>query len=111
LSLKPLKPKTLSARQGAHLHHEQLLAQRAAALAQHLVGGHGDDGRQREDERVDVPGAGRAFCRKRGAMDGAWERRGAAASGGAARRRCKSAGPAQGAASAPVLAVALLPQS
>ena len=36
------------------LDHEQHLAERAGALAQHLVRGHGDDGAEREDEGVNV---------------------------------------------------------
>jgi hypothetical protein len=57
---------------GPHLHHEQLLAERAAALAQHLVRRHGDDRGQGEDEGVDVP-AGRVDAgqgTRQGMMDG-----------------------------------------
>ena len=35
-------------------HHEELLAERAGALAEDVVGRHGDDGGEREDEGVDV---------------------------------------------------------
>lgn len=49
------------------LHHEQLLAQRATALAQHLVRGQRDDGGKGEDEGVDVP-----VWWKHNALAGTW---------------------------------------